>query len=51
MGEKWYEYNVLVGNLQEGDHMEDLDLDGKIIKWILKNQDKMALSVFVWVRS
>ena len=34
MGEKWTQ--VLVGNLKERDHLEDLGVDRKILKWILK---------------
>jgi len=34
MGEKWIQ--VLVGNLKERDHLEDLGIDGKILKCILK---------------
>jgi len=30
-------YSVLVGNVKEGGHLEDLGLDGRIIlKWIFK---------------
>jgi hypothetical protein len=27
------------GNLREKDHWEDLDLDGRILKWMFKNWD------------
>jgi hypothetical protein len=31
-------YRVLVGNMRERDHLEDLGVDGRIIsKWILRN--------------
>jgi len=34
------EYRVLVGTLGERDHLEDRDLDGRIIlKWIFKKWD------------
>jgi hypothetical protein len=31
-------YRILVGNLKEREHMEDIGLDGRI-KWILRKQD------------
>jgi hypothetical protein len=27
------------GDLREGDHLEDLDVDGRIIKWMFKKCD------------
>jgi hypothetical protein len=33
-------YVVLVGNLRERDHLEDVDLNGKVIlRWIFKQSD------------
>ena len=33
-------YRVLLGNLNERDHLEDPDIDGKItLKWIFKTWD------------
>jgi hypothetical protein len=35
-----YINRVFVGDLREGDHLEDLDVDGRIIlKWIFKKWD------------
>jgi hypothetical protein len=40
MGEGRGAYRVLVGDLREGDHLEDPGLDGRIIlKWIFKKWD------------
>jgi hypothetical protein len=37
MGERRGSYRALVGNLREGDHMEDPGVDGKkILKWIFE---------------
>ena len=34
-GDRGGAYRVLVGNLKERDHLEDLDVDGRIIsRWI-----------------
>jgi hypothetical protein len=27
------------GRLREGDHLEDLGIDGRIFKWVFKNWD------------
>jgi hypothetical protein len=40
MGQRRGAYRILVGNLRERDHLEDIDVDGQIIlKWIFKKQD------------
>jgi hypothetical protein len=37
MGEMKGVYRILVGNLREGDHLENPDIDGRVIlKWILR---------------
>jgi hypothetical protein len=38
MGEKKNEHRVLVGNSEEGDQLENLSVDGRVI---LKNSDRM----------
>ena len=39
------------GNLREGDHLEDLGVDGrKILKRILQKRYGEALSQFIWLR-
>ena len=45
-------YRVLVGNMRERDHLEDLGVDGSIIlKWILKKWDGEARTGFIWPRN
>ena len=37
MGDRSVAYRVLVGDLRDRDHLEDLGIDGRIIlKWIFK---------------
>jgi len=39
------------GNLRESDHLEDPDVDGKIIsRWILRKWDEGVWTGSIWVR-
>ena len=42
-------YRVLVGKLIKRDHLESLDVDGRLIlRWIFKKWDEEAVNVFLW---
>jgi hypothetical protein len=44
-------YKVLVGNLKERDHFEDLGVGwGILLKRTLKKYDAMARGVFMWLK-
>jgi hypothetical protein len=51
MGDRRGAYRVLVGDLMERDHLEDLGIDGRIIlKWIFKMWDGEAWTGLLWLR-
>ena len=40
----------VVGNLKERDHLEDLGLGDRILKWVLKMLDGRACTGLMWCR-
>jgi hypothetical protein len=51
MGERRGVYTVLVGNLRERDHFEDLGEDGRIIlRWNFRKWDVRAWTGSMWLR-
>jgi hypothetical protein len=51
MGEKKGVYRGLVGSLRERDHLEDPDIDGRIIlRWIYRRWDVVAWTGSMWLR-
>jgi hypothetical protein len=51
MGEGRGAYRVLVGDLREGNHLEDPGVDGRIIlKWIFKKWDGGTWTGLIWLR-
>jgi hypothetical protein len=37
-------------DLREGDNLEDLGVDGMILKWIFKKRDGEAWTGLIWLR-
>jgi hypothetical protein len=51
MGERRGAYRALVGNLREGDHLEDPGVEGRIIlKWIFERLGVGAQTGLIWLR-
>jgi hypothetical protein len=50
-GERRSAYRVSVGYLKERDHLEELDVDGRIIlEWILKKLVDRKCTGLIWLR-
>jgi hypothetical protein len=51
MGERRSAYRALVGKPEEGGHLEDPDVDGRIIlKWIFERLGVGAQTGLIWLR-
>ena len=52
MGDRRGANRVWWGNMKEGEHLEDSDIDGKIIlKYFFKKWDGEAWSGLIWIRT
>jgi hypothetical protein len=50
MGDRRGAYRVLVGRPDGKNHLEDLGVDGRILKWIFKKWDGEAWTGLIWLR-
>ena len=42
---------MLVGNLKERDHLEDLGVDERLLLWELEKQEERAQSGILWLKT
>jgi hypothetical protein len=50
MGDKEVRTRFWLGDLRERDHLEDLGVDGRILKWIVQKWDEELWSGLIWLR-
>jgi hypothetical protein len=50
MGDRRSAYGVSVGNLRERDHLKNLGVDGRILKWIFQEVGWEAWTGLLWLR-
>ena len=50
MGDRRGAYRVFVGRPDGKNHLEDLCVDGRILKWIFKKWDGEAWTGLIWLR-
>ena len=49
MGERSGVYRVVVGNLRERDHLADLDIDARMLKWVFEKWGgRLGLEWYGW---
>jgi len=50
MGEKRNAYRIWWEGMKERNHLKDAGVDGRILKWNFKKQDRRAWTGSIWLR-